>query len=44
MPFIDDVVEVDGVPPMDEDFGPEHPKWEEWCEAQKASFERRSAS
>ena len=42
-PFIDDSIEIDGIPPYGEDFGPGHPKWDEWCKAQKESYERRGA-
>lgn len=42
VPFIDDSVEIEGgIPPYGADFGPTHPKWEEWCKAQRTSFERR---
>lgn len=44
--FIDDSIEIEGVPSYDDDFdsfGPTHPKWDEWCEAQKESFRRRTA-
>lgn len=44
IPFIDDSIKMEGVPPYGEDFGPTHPKWDEWCEAQKESFNRRSAA
>lgn len=43
LPFIDDSIELDGIPPYGEEFGPDHPKWDEWCEAQKESYERRGA-
>ena len=43
LPFIDDSIEMEGVPSYDDDFGPTHPKWDEWCEAQKESFRRRTA-
>lgn len=39
--FIDDSIEIDGVPPYGENFSLSHPKWDEWCEAQKESFRRR---
>lgn len=42
LPFIDDSIEMEGVPSYDDDFGPTHPKWDEWCEAQKESFRRRT--
>ena len=44
LPFIDDSIEMDGIPPYGEDFGPDHPKWDEWCKVQKESFENRSKS
>lgn len=43
LPFIDDSIEMEGIPSYDDDFGPTHPKWDEWCEAQKESFRRRTA-
>ena len=43
LPFIDDSIEMEGIPPYGEDFGPDHPKWDEWCKAQKESYERRGA-
>ena len=43
LPFIDDSIKIEGVPSYDDDFGPTHPKWDEWCEAQKESFRRRTA-
>lgn len=43
LPFIDDSVEIEGVPSYDEDFDPTHPRWNEWCKAQKESFQRRIA-
>lgn len=43
LPFIDDSIEMEGVPTYEEDFGPTHPRWDEWCEAQKESFRRRTA-
>lgn len=41
LPFIDDSIKMDGVPPYGEDFGPGNPMWEKWCEAQKESYEQR---
>ena len=41
LPFMDESIEIDGVPSFDENFGPSHPKWDEWCKAQRESFERR---
>lgn len=43
LPFIDDSVEIEGVPSYDDDFDPTHPVWDKWCEAQKESFRRRTA-
>ncbi len=43
LPFIDDSIEMDGVPPYGEYFGPGCPRWDEWCEAQKESFRRRTS-
>lgn len=43
LPFIDDSIKLDGIPPYGEYFGPNHPKWNEWCKAQKESYERRGA-
>lgn len=43
LPFIDDTIYMEDIPPYGEDFGPTHPKWDEWCEAQKKSFQDRSA-
>ena len=40
--FIDDSIDTDGVPSYGEDFDPTHPKWDEWCQAQRESFERRT--
>lgn len=42
IPFIDDSIKIDGVPPYGENFGPDHPMWDTWCKEQKKSFERRS--
>ena len=44
LPFIDDSIEMDGVPPYGEEFGSDHPKWDEWCKAQRESFENRCKS
>ena len=42
IPFIDNSVIVEGVMDYEaDDFGPFHPKWVEWCEAQGTSFEQR---
>ena len=44
IPFIDDSIEMDDTPPYGEDFGPTHPLWEKWCEAQRNSFISRMAA
>lgn len=41
LPFVDSSIRLEGVSLYSEDFGPTHPKWDEWCNAQKASFVRR---
>lgn len=40
IPFIDDSIKVEGVPEYssDEDFGVTHPKWNEYCDKNKAAF------
>lgn len=38
IPFIDDSIVVEGVPNYGEDFGPDHKKWKEFCEVQKATY------
>ena len=40
LPFIDDSIEMDGVPPYGEFFGPGHPLWDDWCSVQKESYEQ----
>lgn len=42
VPFIDDSIEMDSIPPYGEEFGPDHPKWDEWCKAQTMSYKRRA--
>lgn len=42
--FIDDAVQVEGVRPFMECFGPGHELWYEWCDAQIESFKRRGAT
>lgn len=44
LPFIDDSIKIEGVPPYGEDFGPIHPVWNEWCKAQEVSFKQRCCS
>ena len=34
-PFLDDTITIEGVPAYGEHFGPTHPKWKEYIEAQK---------
>jgi hypothetical protein len=41
--FIDDSIQIDGVPEYGEKFDLSHLLWDEWCETQKKSFERRNA-
>ena len=41
IPFIDDNIKIEGVPPYGKDFGPTHEKWEEFCEKNKESFIER---
>lgn len=38
LPFIDDSIVIDGVPPYGKDFGPTHEKWGEFCSIQGKSF------
>lgn len=38
IPFIDDSIVIAGVPDYGQDFGPDHKKWDEFCEAQKATY------
>lgn len=35
MPFLDDSIQIEGVPSYDEDFGPTHDKWDEYLKANK---------
>ena len=41
MPFIDDSIVVDGVPPYGKDFGPGDEKWDEFCAKQKEAFTQK---
>ena len=43
LPFVDCSIRLEDVSPYSEKIGPTHPKWDEWCSAQRASFERRFA-
>lgn len=38
MPFIDDSIVIDGVPPYGKDFGPGDEKWDEFCQKNKEAF------
>jgi hypothetical protein len=38
LPFIDDSIVIDGVPPYGEAFDESHPKWREFCEKNRAAF------
>ena len=35
MPFLDDSIQIEGVPSYDEDFGPTHDKWDEYIKANR---------
>lgn len=41
IPFIDDDIVMDGIPPYGEKFGPTDEKWDEYCEQNKKSFTKR---
>lgn len=41
IPFIDDDINVEGVPKYGETFGPVHYKWDEYCMANRKSFSKR---
>ena len=43
LPFVDGSIRLEDVSPYSEKIEPTHPKWDEWCSAQRASFERRFA-
>lgn len=38
MPFIDDSIVIEGVPPYGKDFGPGYKKWDEFCQKNKDVF------
>ena len=38
IPFIDDNIVIEGVPTYEEDFGPNHEKWDEFCQKNKEVF------
>ena len=41
IPFIDDSIVIEGVPPYGKDFGPSNDKWKEYCQKNKESFDKR---
>lgn len=41
IPFLDDNIIIDGVPPYGADFGPGYPQWEEYCAQTRESFDKR---
>ena len=41
MPFIDDSIVIEGVPPYGEDFGPTDEKWDEFCNKNKEAFTKK---
>ena len=41
IPFLDDNIVIDGVPPYGAEFGPGDPQWEEYCAETKESFNKR---
>ena len=41
IPFIDDSIIIDGIPPYGKDFGPGDEKWEEFCAAHKEAFTKK---
>ena len=41
MPFIDDSIVIEGVPPYGEDFGPTDEKWDEFCSKNKEAFTKK---
>lgn len=41
IPFIDDNIVIEGVPPYGEDFGPGDEKWKEFCEKNKEAFTKK---
>ena len=41
IPFIDDSIVIEGVPPYGEDFGPTHEQWEELYSRQKEAFTKK---
>ena len=38
LPFIDDTITIDGVPPYGEAFDESHPKWKEFCQKNREAF------
>ena len=41
MPFIDDSIVIEGVPPYGKDFGPTDEKWDEFCSINKEAFTKK---
>ena len=41
MPFIDDSIVIEGVPPYGKDFGPTDEKWDEFCSKNKEAFTKK---
>lgn len=41
IPFIDDSIVIDGVPPYGKDFGPGDAKWDEFCQKNRESYLKR---
>ena len=41
IPFIDDSIVIEGVPPYGEEFTIDNPKWQEFCDKQKAAFTQK---
>lgn len=41
IPFIDDDIVIEGVPPYYDEFGPKDEKWNEYCEKNKELFKKR---
>ena len=41
IPFIDDSIVIEGIPPYGENFGPGDEKWEEYCSKNKEAFTKK---
>lgn len=41
IPFIDDSIVIDGVPPYGKDFGPGEDNWKEFCDKNKEAFTQK---